>query len=293
MHTTDLTAELPAGQAAAAEAPAATRIVIEPKRGWLAVNWAELWQYRELLFFLTWRDVKVRYKQTVLGFTWAFVQPFLKLVVFSAVFGGVAKIDSGGFPYPIFLYSALLPWQFFGEALARSSQSVVGGANLVTRVYFPRLIIPLASVGACLVDFAISFSILVGLMLFYGMMPGAAIAAIVPLVVLTVFTALGVGTFLSALTVAYRDFRYVVPFMVQLWMFLTPVLYSLNNVHGAWGRLILLNPMTGIVEAYRSAILSVPFKWGPLGLSAAIAAVLFAAGVMYFRRVEARFADIV
>jgi len=196
------------------------QVIIEPRRGWLGINWRELWRHRELLYFLTWRDVKVRYKQTVLGFLWAFIQPFLKMVVFSVIFGGLAKIDSEGFPYPIFVYAGLLPWQFFSEALHRSSLSVVDSANLVTKVYFPRLISPLAAVGACLVDFAISFIILFGLMLYYGIMPGWGALMVVPLVLVTIVTALGAGTLLSALSVAYRDFRYVIPFMLQIWMFL-------------------------------------------------------------------------
>ena len=269
------------------------QIVIKPRRGWLGINFGEIWRYRELLFFLTWRDVKIRYKQTVLGFTWAFIQPFLKMVVFSLIFGRLAKMDSDGFPYPIFVYAGLLPWNFFAESLSRSSQSIVSGANLVTRVYFPRLIIPFSSVGACLVDFAISFGILVGLMLYYGVAPTAATLAIVPLVALTIFAALGVGTFLSALTVAYREFRHVIPFMVQIWMFLTPVIYPVKKVPENLQWLISLNPMSGIVDAYRSAILGKPFEWSNLGISLGVAGVVFIAGIMYFRRIEARFADIV
>lgn len=269
------------------------QIIIEPRKGWLGVNWREIWNYRELLFFLTWRDVKVRYKQTVLGFLWAFIQPFLKMVVFSVVFGRLAKMDSEGFPYPIFVYAGLLPWQFFAETLNRSSQSVVGNANLITKVYFPRLIMPISSVGACLVDFAISFSILIGLMFYYGIMPTFAAVLVLPLILLTIFTALGVGTLLSALNVAYRDFRYVIPFMVQIWMFATPVIYPVKIVPKNWQWLLFLNPMSGIVDAYRSAILGKPFAWGNLAISVNVALLAFLCGLMYFRRFEREFADIV
>lgn len=269
------------------------QVIIEPRKGWLAINWREIWKYRELLYFLTWREVKVRYKQTVLGFLWAFIQPFLKMVVFSVIFGRLARMDSEGFPYPIFVYAGLLPWQFFADSLNRSSQSVVGSANLITKVYFPRLIIPLSSVGACLIDFAISFSILIGLMLYYGIMPTLAAFMVLPLILLTIFTALGVGTLLSALNVAYRDFRYVIPFMVQIWMFATPVIYPVKIVPKNWQWLLFLNPMSGIVDAYRSAILGKPFAWGNLAISLSVAFLAFLCGLMYFRRFEREFADIV
>jgi len=267
--------------------------VIEPRKGWLSVNWLEIWRYRELLYFLTWRDVKVRYKQTVLGILWAFIQPFLKVVVFSVVFGRLAKMNSEGFPYPVFVYAGLLPWQFFAESLNRSSQSLVGSANLITKVYFPRLIVPLSSVGSALVDFGISFSILVGLMLFYGIMPTVSAFFVLPLILLTIFTALGVGAFLSALNVAYRDFRYVIPFVVQMWMFATPVIYPVKAVPKDWQWLLCLNPMSGIVDAYRSAILGKPFEWGNLCISMTVATVGFLVGLMCFRRLERRFADVV
>ena len=267
--------------------------VIEPRPGRRLIDLPELWRYRELLYFLTWRDLKVRYKQTVLGTLWAFIQPFLKMVVFSIVFGRLAKMDSEGFPYPIFVYAGLLPWQFFAESLSRSSQSVVGSANLITKVYFPRLIIPLSAVGSCLVDFAVSFSILIGLMLYYGVMPTIGVLMMLPLVFLTIFTALGVGTFLSALNVAYRDFRYAIPFVVQIWMFATPVIYPVKIIPESWQWLISLNPMSGIVDAYRSAILGKPFAWGNLGISVGVALSGFLIGVFYFNRFERRFADIV
>lgn len=267
--------------------------IITPPKGWLSINWREIWLYRELLFFLTWRDIKVRYKQTVLGVLWAFIQPFLKLVVFSVIFGRLAKIDSEGYPYPIFAFAGLLPWQFFSEALTQSSNSVVGSSNLITKVYFPRLIIPLSSVGASLVDFAISFVILFGLMFYYGILPTASMLLIIPLVIITILTALGAGILLSAWLVEYRDFRYVLPFALQLWMFLTPVIYPVKIVPPAWRWLLALNPMTGLVDGYRSAILGKPFAWDSLALSIVVATAIFVLGLYYFRRVEAHFADLV
>lgn len=278
---------------AGAGAPSAHETVIEPRKGWLGINLKEIWQYRELLYFLTWRDVKIRYKQTVLGFLWAFLQPFIKMVVFSAIFGGLAKMDSEGFPYPIFLYAGLLPWQFFSQALTRSGQSIVGSGHLITRVYFPRLIIPTASTGACLVDFAVSFIILIGLMFYYGITPHLSTLLVLPLVLLTIITALGVGTLLSALNAAYRDFRYVIPFAVQIWMFLTPVIYPVRIVPKGWQWLLMLNPMSGIVDAYRAAILGKPFAWGHLGISVCVAATVLVLAMAIFRRVEGQFADII
>ncbi len=274
-------------------APSLPVRVIEPRRGWLAINWAEIWRYRELLYFLAWRDVVIRYKQTVLGILWAFIQPFIKLVVFSVIFGGLAKIDSEGYPYPIFVFAGLLPWQFFSESLSRSSSSVAGSANLITKVYFPRLIIPLSSAGACLVDFAISFAILFSLMLWYGVPITLSTLAILPLVVLTILAALGAGILLSAFHVVYRDFQYLVPFGIQIWFFLTPVVYPVRAIPQKWQWLLALNPMTGIVDAYRSVILDKPFVWENMAISIVVIAVVFLAGLFYFRRMERSFADVV
>ena len=275
------------------QAAAIPTVIIEPTRSWLSLKLRDVWQYRELLYFLSWRDVKVRYKQTVIGFLWAIIQPFLKMVVFSIIFGALAKMDSEGFPYPIFLYAGLLPWQFFASSVSRSGESVVASANLIRKVYFPRLIIPIASVGACLVDFAISFIILIILMFYYNITPTVSIFMVLPLVLATIFTALGVGMLISALNVAYRDFGYIVPFFVQIWMFLTPVVYPIRIIPENWRWLILLNPMSGIVDAYRSAILGKSFEWGSLGISMGIAVVIFLCGLMYFRKTERYFADIV
>ena len=267
--------------------------VIEPRKGWLSINWAEIWRYRELLYFLTWRDVAVRYKQTALGILWAFIQPFLKLVVFGVVFGRLAKVDSEGYPYPIFLYSALLPWQFFSDALSRCSTSVVGSAGLITKVYFPRLIVPLSSVGACLVDFAISFVILIILMFYYDVVLTTSTLMVLPLVLLTIIAALGTGILLSSLNVAFRDFQHVIPYVIQIWFFATPVIYGTKIFPARWQWLIALNPMTGIVDAWRSAVLDKPFAWGTLAVSLAVAASVFMFGLYYFRKTESRFADIV
>jgi lipopolysaccharide transport system permease protein len=269
--------------------------IIEPSRGWIAINWKDLWQYRELLYFLTWRDIKVRYKQTVLGALWAIIQPFMSMVVFTIFFGRLAGLDkkTGDIPYPIFVFAGLLPWNLFSQSLGRSSQSVVSSAHLITKVYFPRLIIPLSSVGTGLVDFAVAFAILAGMMIYYGVMPTLNVAMVLPLVFLTVVAALGVGMILSALNVAYRDVGYVVPFVVQLWMFATPVIYPLSIVPKRWQWVMSLNPLTGIIEGYRSAILGTAFDWANLGVSVSAAVIAFLAGIVYFKRVERQFADIV
>jgi lipopolysaccharide transport system permease protein len=267
--------------------------VIRPAGRLASLGLGELWEYRELLYFLTWRDVKVRYKQTAIGFLWALVQPFLKMVVFSLVFGKLAGVDSQGFPYPVFVFAGLLPWQFFAASVTRSGDSGVAGASLVRKVYFPRIVIPVASTGACLVDFAISFLILAGLAAFYRTVPGPGLLMLAPLVLLTVAAALGVGLLISALNVAYRDFKYVLPFMVQIWMFLTPVIYPTRLVPSGWRWLLMLNPMTGIVDGYRSAILGIPFDWTGLAVSAGISLGFLAAGLVYFRSTERWFADVV
>lgn len=268
-------------------------MVIQPSHGLLTLKLGELWRYRELLYFLAWRDVRIRYKQAVLGFLWAFIQPLLKMVVFSVVFGGLARMDSEGFPYPIFLYAGLLPWEFFASAVNRSGQSIIAGANLITKVYFPRLIMPVASVGACLVDFAISFGILIAMMFYFQITPGVSILMVLPLVSVTILCALGIGVFVSALNTAYRDFRYALPFLVQIWMYVTPVIYPVTIIPENWRWLMALNPMSGIVDAYRSAILGKPFDWPHLGISFGIATIMFLIGLLYFRKTERYFADIV
>lgn len=267
--------------------------VIEPERGWRGFDLRELWAYRELLWVLTRRDIKVRYKQTVLGILWAVIQPVMAMVVFSIFFGRLAKMPSDGLPYPIFVYAALLPWTFFANALGNAGNSLVGSAHLISKVYFPRLIIPLASVGAGLIDFAISTVILLALMVAYGVGWSINLLAAPVLVLAVVFTALGVGTLLSALNVAYRDFRYVIPFLIQLWLFATPVVYPASLVPERWQWLLYLNPMAGLIEGFRSAFLARPFDLFGIAISTAVALMIFFIGAFYFEKVERRFADII
>lgn len=267
--------------------------VIEPPKGWHMLDWRELWAYRELLWVLTARDVKVRYKQSVLGAAWAVIRPFTTMVIFSVVFGQLAKMPSEGYPYPVFVYAALLPWTFFAGAITASAQSLVGSSHLVSKVYFPRLIIPLASAGSGLVDLLVSTGILLLLMLWYGVGWSWHLLAAPFLLAAVVFAALGVGTFLSALTVAYRDFTHITPFLVQIWMYVTPVVFPVSLVPPNWQWLLYLNPMTGLVEGFRSAFLGKPFDVPGLTLSLAVAVALFAVGIAFFERVERRFADII
>jgi lipopolysaccharide transport system permease protein len=261
----------------------------------VGINWKEIWRYRELLYFLTWRDIKIRYKQTVLGAAWALLQPVLTMLVFTIFFGHLAGLaaKTGGVPYPIYVYVGLLPWTFFANALTNSSSSLVGSSNLITKVYFPRLIIPLAAVGAGLMDLAISLAVLLGMMIFFHTVISWHLV-LVPLLLLgTSLAATGVGTFLSALTVYYRDFRYVVPFMVQTWMFVTPVIYPSSLVPARWRWLLSLNPMAGLIDGFRAAFLARPLVWSQVGLSLAVSAVLFVTAASYFRKVERGFADVI
>jgi lipopolysaccharide transport system permease protein len=276
-----------------AEAEAVT--VVEARPGWRLLNLAELWRYRELLVILAWRDVKVRYKQTVLGAAWAVVQPVAMMVVFSLTFGRVAGLYTGGVAYPVFILAGLLPWLFFSSVVASAAQSVVGNQSLVTKVYFPRLLIPLASAGPYVVDLALGSVILAGLMAAYGVAPGGT-AVLVPLLLAGLaVAALGAGILLAALTVAYRDFRYVVPFLLQLWMFATPSIYmDAVEVVGPKGAAVMpLNPAYGFIANLRAALLGRPLDGYSVALSAGAAVALAAAGCLYFRRVERGFADII
>jgi lipopolysaccharide transport system permease protein len=275
-------------------------VLIEPTRGWTSLRLGDVWEYRELLYFLVWRDVKVRYKQTVLGAAWAILQPLMTMVVFTIFFGNLAGVGSDGLPYPIFSYAALLPWTFFAQGLSQSSDSLVSSANLVRKVYFPRLVIPAASVLAGVVDFAIAFVVLFALMAYYGIWPSAAVIFLPLLLLLAFATALGVGMWLSALNVQYRDVRYVLPFFVQLWLFVTPVIYPASKVTGKLKELGLpdwlygLNPMVGVVEGFRWSLLGVGTRPGPVILaSAAVTTALLVSGAFYFRRMERTFADVV
>jgi lipopolysaccharide transport system permease protein len=267
--------------------------VIEPVDGWRLLDLKELWAYRELFWVLTARDLKVRYKQTVLGAGWAIIQPFMTMVVFSIIFGSFAKMPSDGFPYPVFVYAGLLPWTFFTNALTRAGSSVVGSANLLSKVYFPRIIIPLSSVGAGVIDLSISTMVLLLIMLYYGVGWSLNLLAAPLLLVLVMFMALGVGTLISALNVAYRDVSFLTPYLLQLWMFATPVIYPASLVPERWHWLLYLNPMAGIIEGSRSAFLDKPFNLLPIGLSFLMAIILFLTGLLYFGKVERRFADII
>ena len=267
---------------------------IEPGKGWISLGLKDLWQYRELLFFLTWRDIKVRYKQTALGAAWAIIQPLFTMLVFTVFFGRLAKVPSDGIPYPLFSYAALLPWQLFAYALTESSNSVVANERLITKVYFPRLFIPLASIFAGLVDFAIAFTLIIGLMDWYAVKPTWAVLTLPLFVILTMATALGVGLWLSALNVKYRDVRYTVTFIVQFWLLASPVAYSSTLVPARWRTLYGLNPMAGVIEGFRWALLGQSQAPGMmLAMSVLVVAAVLIGGLYYYRRMEKTFADVV
>lgn len=270
--------------------------IIRNANRWVPLNLGELWKYRELLFFLTWRDILVRYKQTLLGVSWAIIQPFSQMVVFSIFFGTLAKLDSEGVPYPIFNYAALLPWTLFASSLGKTANSVVGSSSLIRKVYFPRLIIPISGVLGQLPDFLLSFMIMLGLMLYYGIFPNPLnFLLLIPLLLLAMITALGVGLWLSALNALYRDVRYIVPFMVQIWLFITPVVYSADLIENPLLRTVYgLNPMVGVVQGFRSALLGTSNNLdGMLIVSVLAALVILISGLFFFRRMEAIFADLV
>lgn len=258
-------------------------------------NWLELWSYRELLYFLMWKEVKVRYKQTMLGVAWAVIQPVMTMIVFSIFFGRLAGLghQTGGVPYPIYVYTALLPWTFFASSISSSSSSLVGNVNLITKVYFPRLIIPLGTIFASLVDLAISFGVLILMMVGYHTPITWHILLIPLLLVGVILAAGGVGLLFGALTVTYRDFRYVVPFTLQLWMFATPVIYPSSIVPHRWQQILALNPMAGLIDGFRAALLNARLDWTEIGTALGVSLLLFLGGVTYFRRVERRFADVI
>jgi lipopolysaccharide transport system permease protein len=270
-----------------------THLIIEPPGSWEGLGLGDLWRYRELIYFLTWRDVKVRYKQTALGATWAILQPVLTMLIFSIIFGQLAQLPSEGIPYPIFTYTALLPWQLFAFALGNSSNSLVGSQNLVSKVYFPRLVIPIASVLPGLVDFAISFVVLAGMMVFYDVPLTPRILALPLFLGLALCSALAAGVWLSALNVEYRDVRYVVPFLTLFWQYATPVAYSSTLIPEKWHLLYGLNPMTGVVEGFRWALLGNGDIGTLIWISAFIVLLLLVSGIAYFRRMEASFADVI
>ncbi len=268
--------------------------VIMPTRGWVSLRLGELWKYRELLYFITWRDVKVRYKQAVLGIAWAIIQPLMTMVIFSLIFGQLAKLPSEGLPYPVFIYCGLLPWQLFAGALQKGGTSLVGNAHLITKVYFPRLIIPLSAVAGGLVDFAISFVVLFGLMIYFGIAPSWSILLLPLFVLFTVLTALAVGLWVSALNVHYRDVQHIIPFMVQAWMFISPVAYSVELIpEGLWRILYGINPLTGVIQGFRWALLGGHPPDELMAVSIIVVGVLLLSGLFYFKRMEKTFADVV
>ena len=269
-----------------------SHIHVEASTGWTALNLGELWRYRDLLYFLTWRDIKVHYKQTLLGAAWAVLPPIMTMVVFSFFFGNLANLPSEGLPYPIYIYSGMLPWQLFTYALNASGNSLVNNRGLITKVYFPRLIVPFSAVLAGLVDFGISFIVLLVLMAYYGITPTLAVVFLPLMVLLALATALAAGLWLSALNARYRDIRYILPFLTQFWFFLTPVAYS-TSVLPAWLQpLVLLNPMTGVVTGFRWALLGIgEVAGGGVILAALMVVVVFWAGLAYFRRMERDFVD--
>jgi lipopolysaccharide transport system permease protein len=294
------------------------RVRIEPSTGWVSLKIKELWEYRELLYFLTWRDIKVRYKQTTLGAAWAIIQPFLTMVVFSLFFGRLANVPSDGLPYPIFSYAALVPWTFFAQGMTQSTLSLVNSSNLLKKVYFPRLVIPISSVLAGVVDFILAFIVLLGMMIYFGINPFTvqipfplfthSSLPIGPVIYVANFnflwlsyffllafvTSLGVGLWLSAMNVQFRDIRYVVPFLVQIWMFITPIAYPSSLLGEPWRTLYGINPMAGVVEGFRWALLGTNTAPGPIIIvSSVVAILLLVTGAFYFRRMEKTFADVV
>ena len=266
---------------------------IRPAASWVPLNFKQVWAYRELLYFLMWRDVKVRYKQTVLGAAWAIIQPLFTMLIFTLFFGRLAGVPSDNVPYPVFVYAGLLLWTFFSNALANSGNSLVGNQNLLTKVYFPRIIIPAATVGAGLVDLAIGFLVLIGLMIYYGVGLTTGIFLIPVIIMFTTLLALGVGMWASALNVKYRDVRFALPFAIQLWMFLSPIIYPSTFVPAKWRWLLTLNPLTGLIDGFRAALFAQRINWSTLAISIAMTLAILVYAAYVFRRMERSFADIV
>lgn len=269
-------------------------IVIEPAPRWPSINVRELWANRELLYFLVWRDIKVQYAQTALGASWAIVQPLLTMVIFTIVFGRLAKIPSDGVPYSVFSLTALIPWMYFSNAFSTASASLVNSGNLITKVYFPRLIIPTVSVLSGLVNFAVSCVVLAIMMAWYHVTPSVHALVMIPaMILLMVLTSIGVGSWLAAVYIEYRDVRHIVPFLVQIWMYISPVVYPLSLVPAKYRLLYSLNPMAGIIQTFRVVLLRTgTIPWDTLGLSTLVGLLLFVSGTMYYRRTEHLFADV-
>lgn len=268
-------------------------VVIQPSGSWKLVSFKDLWAYRELLFFLTWRDVKVRYKQTALGAAWAILQPLFMMVIFTIFFGRLAGVDSAGIPYPLFALAGLVPWTFFSNAITASGNSLVGSANLITKVYFPRLIVPTAAMLAGLVDFVLAFLMLCVLMAYYRVAPTIQVLFLPVLVLMTALFALGVGTWMSALNVKYRDVRFALPFIIQIWLFVSSVILPSSALPHKWRWILMFNPMSGIIEGYRSALFGLPFDWPALGIAAVLIVLTLIYAIYSFARVERSFADII
>lgn len=268
------------------------RLVIRPRSGWIAIDWRELWESRELLYFLVLRDVKVRYKQTVLGVAWAVLQPLFTMLIFTLIFGRFAKIPSDGVPYALFVFAGLLPWTFFSNNISQASMSLMNQQTLLTKIYLPRLFIPSSSIGSGLIDLLVSFGVFALLMIYYGVGLGPGVLAVPFLVLMTAAASLGIGLWLAALIVTYRDFRYVVPFLVQSWLYLSPVIYPVSMVPPKWQPLLAINPMAGIIDGFRSALLGLPWNYTTIGISSVSSLVLLAFGLGYFRKTERSFADV-
>lgn len=268
-------------------------VTIEPRKRWAALNLSDLWPYRELLYFLMWRDIKVRYKQTFLGAAWAIIQPLVTMVIFTYFFGRLARVPTDGVPYPIFFYTGLLLWTFFSNGVTNGANSLIGNSNLITKVYFPRLIIPAAAVGAGLLDFAIASALLIGMLIYYGFAPTWGYLMVLPLVLLTTSCALGIGIWFSALNVKYRDVRYALPFLIQIWMFLSPIIYPSSLVPEEWRWVLSLNPLTGIVESFRASLFGRELPWIALAYSAMFTLVILAYASYTFQRMERSFAEFI
>ena len=268
-------------------------LTITPSRGWVALNLAEVWTHRELLFFLTWRDIKIRYKQTALGAVWAIIQPLFPMLIFTLFFGRLAKVPSDGIPYSVFAYAGLLPWTYFASAVGNSSNSIVGSSNLISRVYFPRMIIPASAVLASLLDFFIAFGLLAVLMVWHHIPVTLSTLMLIPLIAVLTVLSLGIGMLFSGWTVKYRDIRFALPFLIQVWMFATPVIYPASLVPEKWRWVLGLNPITGVVEGFRSALFGRPFAWGFLVYSASFSVVMLVYSAYSFRRLERLFADLI
>jgi lipopolysaccharide transport system permease protein len=293
-QTLDAKAEISAKKQVAPDKANVSPTIIKPSRGWVALDVGELWEYRDLLYFFIWRDIKVRYKQTIMGVSWAIIQPFFTMVIFSVFFGRLANVPSDDLPYPLFSYAALVPWTFFANGLTQAPNSLVMNADMVKKIYFPRLLMPAATILAGVVDSILAFVVLLGMMLAFGYLPTSNVLWLPLLLLLALVTALGVGIWLTALNVQFRDVRYAVPFLTQAWLFMTPIAYPSSMLEEPWRTLYGLNPMAGVVEGFRWALLGTDTAPGPIVLvSALMAVIIFVSGVFYFRRMEKRFADVI